>query len=247
MPPGKSLLLLGGTSDIGHAIASTYAAEGWSIVLAARSRPACERNARDLETRYRRAVDVVEIDILRSDQFGSVLQRLEPFPDTVICVVGLIGDPKRFVDDPNHATDVLRTNFEGPAILLERVAERMAARGFGTIVGVSSVAGERGRASNYIYGSAKAGFTQFLSGLRNRLAAQGIHVLTVKPGFVRTRMTAGMQLPPLLTATPTDVATAVYRGAERSRKDVIYVLPVWRVVMMIIRFIPERLFKRMRL
>ena len=107
------------------------------------------------------------------------------------------------------------------------------------------MAGERGRAADYVYGSAKAGFTAFLSGLRGRLAASGVHVATVKPGFVRTRMTDGMDLPARLTATPEEVAAAVV-AAVRQRRDVVYVRRVWRPIMFVLRAVPERLFKRMR-
>ena len=103
-----------------------------------------------------------------------------------------------------------------------------------------------GRATNYVYGSAKAGFTAFLSGLRNRLAKQGVQVVTVKPGFVDTRMTEGMKLPPLLTAQPAEVGAAVLAAAQRGR-DVIYVRWIWRLVMLIIQHIPERIFKRLKL
>ena len=138
---------------------------------------------------------------------------------------------------------MMRSNYEGPAQILGLFAERMAAAGGGTLVGVSSVAGDRGRASNYVYGSAKAGFTAFLSGLRNRLAKQGVHVLTVKPGFVATRMTEGMDTPKPLTAAPDEVGEAVFRAVERGR-DVIYVRPVWAGVMGVIRALPERVFKK---
>jgi Short-chain dehydrogenases of various substrate specificities len=140
----------------------------------------------------------------------------------------------------------MRSNYEGPALLTGLIAERFAARGSGTIIGISSVAGERGRASNYVYGSAKAGYTAFLSGLRNRLSKTGVHVMTVLPGFVRTRMTAGMDLPARLTAEPAAVAEAIFRAAGKQR-DVIYVKPVWRLVMAIIRAIPEGIFKGTKL
>jgi NAD(P)-dependent dehydrogenase (short-subunit alcohol dehydrogenase family) len=116
-------------------------------------------------------------------------------------------------------------------MLLSLFAERFLARGSGALVGVSSVAGDRGRGSNYFYGAAKAGFTAFLSGLRNRLAASGIRVVTVKPGFVRTQMTADMKLPPLLTGEPAEVAAPSSRQPKKAVADVVYVRPIWRVVM----------------
>ena len=114
------------------------------------------------------------------------------------------------------------------------------------IIGVGSVAGDRGRASNYyVYGSAKVGFGAFLSGLRNRLAKAGVHVLTVKPGFVRTKMTEGLKLPAALTAQPQEVAEAVFRAAAHGR-DGIYVKARWRLIMAIIGLIPEKIFKRLK-
>ena len=106
------------------------------------------------------------------------------------------------------------------------------------------MAGDRGRQSNYIYGSAKAGLTVFLSGLRNRLARKGVHVMTVKPGFVRTKMTEGLELPGILTAEPEQVAKAVYKGLEKKR-NMVYVLWMWRCIMLMIRHIPEFIFKKM--
>jgi short-subunit dehydrogenase len=108
------------------------------------------------------------------------------------------------------------------------------------------VAGDRGRASNYIYGSAKAGFTAFLSGLRNRMASLGVHVVTVSPGFIATRMTAGMDLPEKLTASPEEVAEAIFKATEK-RRNTIYVRPIWWLVMLVIRNIPEPVFKRLKI
>jgi NAD(P)-dependent dehydrogenase (short-subunit alcohol dehydrogenase family) len=247
MQSQKTLLVVGGTSDIGRATALHYAEAGWRVMLAARNPEAARRNAEDATTRTGADVTVHALDVLDTERFPAFLDDLPALPDTVVCVVGELGDQERAQTDAAHATMVLRTNFEGPALLLELFAERFLARGSGTLVGVSSVAGDRGRASNYFYGAAKAGFTAFLSGLRNRLAARSIRVVTVKPGFVRTRMTAGMKLPPLLTAEPAEVARGVFNAAERGRGDVIYVRPLWRGVMTAITLIPERLFKRMRL
>jgi decaprenylphospho-beta-D-erythro-pentofuranosid-2-ulose 2-reductase len=247
MAAGKTLLLVGGTSDIGRATALRYAKAGWRVLLAVRNPEGGRRNADDIATRAGGSAEVVTLDILDSEGFPGFADRLPALPDTVVCVVGELGEQARAEVDLEHARVVMRTNFEGPALLLGVLAERFLARGSGTLVGVSSVAGDRGRASNYVYGAAKAGFTAFLSGLRNRLAGKGVRVVTVKPGFVRTRMTAGMKLPPLLTAEPDEVGRAIFAAAEEKRREVIYVRPIWRVVMTAIALIPERLFKRMRL
>lgn len=244
----KHLLVIGGTSDIGHATAIRYAQAGWGILLAARDPGAARRNADDIETRAGAEVSVHAFDVLETDQFAPFIASLPVLPDTVVCVVGHMGAQQRDQTDLVSATVTLRTNFEAPSLLLALFSDRFQARGSGTIVGVSSVAGDRGRASNYFYGAAKAGFSQFLSGLRNRMALSGnVRVLTVKPGFVRTRMTAGMKLPGLLTVEPGKVASAIYCAAEETRRDVIYVGPIWRLVMMVIRAVPEKIFKRLRL
>src|SRR3954463_6226059 len=184
----KPLLLVGATSDIGRATALCYAEAGWRVLLAARNVEAARRDADDIATRTGAAVGVYRLDILESDRFAAFIDELPALPDTVVCVVGELGDQMRAQTDLDHATMLLRTNFEGPALLLGLFAERFLARGSGTLVGVSSVAGDRGRGANHGDGAAKAGLTAFLSGLRNRLAPAGVKVLTVKPGFVRTRM-----------------------------------------------------------
>lgn len=247
MQDRKTMLLLGATSDIGRATALQYAQAGWQVLLAARNVEAARREADDIATRTGAEVGVHRFDILETDRFEAFINELPTLPDTVTCVVGELGDQARAQTDLDHATLLLRSNFEGPALLLGLFAERFLVRRSGTLIGVSSVAGDRGRGSNYIYGAAKAGFTAFLSGLRNRLAPAGLKVITVKPGFVRTRMTAGMKLPPLLTAEPEEVGRAIFAAAEKGRADVIYVRPVWRMVMTTIGLIPETVFKRLRL
>ena len=246
MTAQKVLLLVGATSDIGHAVAMRYAEAGWRIVLTARDVTAAQRNRDDIVARTGADVVTLSLDVLDTDAFASFVDGLPSLPDTVVCVVGDLGDQEKAQTDISHARHLLRVNFVGPALLLGLVAERFRVRGSGTLVGVSSVAGDRGRGSNYLYGSAKAGFTAFLSGLRNRLASSGVRVITVKPGFVRTRMTRSMKLPPLLTAEPEEVAAAIF-SAEAGRADVIYVRRLWRPVMALIRAIPEPLFKQLRL
>jgi short-subunit dehydrogenase len=239
------VLIIGARSDIGVALAHAYAAEGCALVLAARDPDGLSATKTDLEVRYDAQVSLVACDVTDPDP-EPFLAKLAEMPGTAIMVAGLLGDQASSAADVALAERVMATNYNGPARMLLAVANRMQARGCGAIIGISSVAGDRGRASNFIYGSAKAGFTAFLSGLRNALAAKGVHVLTVKPGFVATRMTAGMDLPPRLTAQPLEVAQAVVR-AHKADRDVIYVRPIWRLIMLVIRTIPERIFKRLSL
>jgi len=246
MNPTRSLLLLGGYSDIGRACALAFAARGWAIRLAGRDMAALQREADDLSARHGGQVSVHAFDVLDTDAFPALLNGLPDLPDVVICAVGALGDQRKAETDPAHATMVMRSNYEGPALILDMLLERFITRGSGTIVGISSVAGDRGRASNYVYGSAKAAFSEFLSGMRNRAAKSGVHVVTVKPGFVRTRMTADMPLPAALTAEPDEVARAVFNAVDK-RRNVIYTRSIWRLVMLVIGGIPEAVFKKLSL
>ncbi len=241
-----SILILGARSDIARACAHRYAQDGYAVQLAARDADALEADAQDIRLRHGLAVTCHAFDVLDTDGFASFVDGLPALPDTVLCAIGVMGDQAQSQRDPQAAALVMRSNFEGPALILGLLAERFAARGHGVIIGISSVAGDRGRASNYVYGAAKAGFTAFLSGLRNRLSRTDVQVITVKPGFVATRMTDGMALNPRLMAQPEAVADAI-RRAEVKRRDVIYVKGVWRLVMAIIRALPERVFKKTRL
>lgn len=242
----QTVLVIGARSDIGIAVARVFAARGFAVQLAARNAASLGDDRKDLVTRHGVNVTLHEVDALDLASHEGFVSDLPMLPDVAVCVVGYMGEQKRNETSLDEMAKVLRSNFEGPASLLAVLANRMVARGSGNLVGVSSVAGERGRAANYVYGSAKAGFTAFLSGLRNRLARDktGVHVVTVLPGFVVTQMTQGMDLPAKLTAHPTEVATAIVKAVEKGR-DVIYVRPIWRGIMLAIRNIPEFKFKTM--
>lgn len=241
-----SILILGARSDMGKAVAHCFAQLGHPIQLAARSVAELEPSRADIQLRYDVPVSLHEFDVLATANLDSFVEALPELPEVAVCAVGLMGTQSESEAEPEAATVVMRSNFEGPALALGVLAQHFADRGSGTLVGISSVAGERGRASNYVYGSAKAGFTAFLSGMRNRLAKQGVHVVTVLPGFVATQMTEGMDLPKRLTAQASDVAAAIERAVRRKR-DVIYVFPLWRIIMAVIRAIPEKVFKGLSL
>ena len=246
MKSTKVLLVLGGSSDIGRATALAFAEQGWTVQLAGRDKPGLEREASDVAARTGALVSAHSFDVLDTASFEPFIAGLQALPDCVVCVIGLLGEQTHAESHLDHAALVMRSNYEGPSLILSALANRFQVRGSGTIIGVSSVAGDRGRGSNYIYGSAKAGFTAFLSGLRNRLAMSGVHVVTVKPGFVRTKMTDGMKLPPVLTSEPQLVARAILKS-EKKRTNVIYVSKIWRYIMLIISNIPEPFFKKMKL
>jgi NAD(P)-dependent dehydrogenase (short-subunit alcohol dehydrogenase family) len=237
------VLILGARSDIGKALARGYAAQGCEVILAARSDIAADATDLMLRTGVQARAVLFDVTDGEPDRF---FEGLGAIPGTVVMVAGLLGDQAESAAVDAAAQQVMDSNYNGPARYLLAAARRMTGVPGGCIIGISSVAGERGRASNFVYGSAKAGFTAFLSGLRNAHARAGLHVMTVKPGFVRTQMTAGLKLPPAVTAEPEQVADAIIR-AHRARRDVIYALGRWRPIMAIIRAIPEGLFKKLSL
>lgn len=237
------VLILGAASGIAQAVARSFAAEGHPIQLAARNVSRLEDDADDLRTRFGAEVTLHEFDALALDSHSTFVTSLPALPEVAVCAVGAMGTQDGSEADPLAATHVMRSNFEGPASIMAHLANAMETRGTGTLVGISSVAGDRGRASNYIYGSAKAGFTAFLSGLRNRLAKKGVHVVTVLPGFVKTAMLDGMDTPGPLTAEPSEVGDAIVKAVKK-QTNILYSRPIWRIVMAVIRNIPEPVFKK---
>ena len=242
----ENVLILGATSDMAVAIARQLATEGYSITLAGRNIERLSALEGDLRVRYKAMVSSAQFDALNFGSHESFYHSLNERPDIVICVFGLLGDQITAQENWQHAQQIIDSNFTGAASILNVVANDFERRRKGIIVGISSVAGERGRQSNYIYGSAKAGFTAYLSGLRNRLFHHGVHVVTVKPGFVKTKMIENLSTPGPLTASPKNVAVRVSRAIKK-KKDIIYVLSIWSVVMLVIRMIPEAIFKRLKL
>ena len=238
------ILILGAKSDIAQATARVYANHKYDLCLAARNANELREFADDLTVRTKRIVKLVELDILNYKSHQTFYDSLKEKPLGVISAIGYLGDQKSAQVDFTEAKQIMDTNYTGVVSLLNIIANDFEKRKSGFIVGISSVAGDRGRKSNYIYGSGKAALTAYLSGLRNRLYDAKVHVLTVKPGFVATKMTEGMDLPEKLTAQPKEVAEAIYK-AQHGGKDVLYTGWMWKWIMPIIITIPERWFKRM--
>lgn len=242
----KNVLILGATSDMALAVARKFGTQGYSLTLAARNLEKLKIMKADVQIRQRVPVEIVTFDALELDSHASFYHQLQVKPDVVICVFGLLGDQSAAQQNWEECQKILFSNYIGAVSILNIVANDMEQRRDGVIVGISSVAGERGRQSNYLYGSAKAGFTAYLSGLRNRLCKSNVHVVTVKPGFVKTRMLENMQTPKPLTSMPAQVADDIYNAVTK-RKDTIYTSSIWRPIMYVIKSIPEGVFKKLKL
>jgi len=237
------ILILGANSDIAKHTARMFAKKGYNIQLASRNTEILHKEAKHLETKYSVKTAVYAFDAVDIDSHAEFYANINEKPAGVVLAFGVLGDEQEARQNMDKAKLILDTNFYGAVSILELIAADFERRKWGFIAGISSVAGDRGRQSNYLYGSAKAGFTTYLAGLRHRLFPAGITVLTVKPGFVRTKMTRGLDLPEKLTATPQEVAEKIVAGIQK-KKNTIYVKPVWRFIMWIIIHMPEFLFKR---
>jgi len=242
------VLVLGATSAMAQACARLWAARGAELFLVARKAERLAAVAADLSVRGAGRVETrtADLDVLAGHaallaeawaQLGSL--------DVVLIAHGLLADSEACERDAALAAQVLHTNFASAASLAQGAALRLAEQGRGTLVAISSVAGDRGRQSNYAYGAAKGGLSIFLEGLRNRMFRRGVRVLTVKPGFVDSPMTAHLAKNALFASAET-VGRAVVRAVDRGR-DRLYVPGFWMPVMLLIRHLPEVLFKRLRL
>jgi len=238
------ILIIGAKSDIAKAVAREYAKNGYDLYLAGRDIKELEEFAQDIKTRTQKEVKLLELDILDYKNHQSFYDNLDEKPLGVVSAVGYLGEQEKAQSDFNEAEQIMATNYTGVVSILNIIADDFEKRRSGFIVGISSVAGDRGRKSNYIYGSAKAALTTYLSGLRNRLYDAQVNVLTVKPGFVATKMTEGMDLPEKLTAQPNEVAEDIF-AAQQKGKSILYTKWMWRYVMLIIKNIPEFMFKKM--
>ncbi|EFL50644.1 Radical SAM domain protein [Solidesulfovibrio fructosivorans JJ]] len=240
-------LILGANSDIATALARELAREDKAtLTLASRDVERLERTAEAIACDCDARVGVCPFDALDTAGHKAFYESLDPAPDIVVVAFGLLGDQKAGQRDFEAARAVIDTNLTGALSILEIAAAAMERQGHGTIVALSSPAGDRGRKSNYLYGAAKAGLTVALSGLRHRLAKTGVHVVTALPGWTKTRMTAAAPTPKWLTATPQRVAADIRRAIHAGRA-VVYTPWYWRPIMALVRALPEKLFVKTNL
>jgi decaprenylphospho-beta-D-erythro-pentofuranosid-2-ulose 2-reductase len=234
----QSVLVLGGTSEIGVATAKALVARrARTVVLAARDPRRCEGPSAELSAAGASRVEAVPFDATATGSHaGFVSDVFERFGDVDVAIVA-------FGVLDGEQQEVLQVNFSGAASVMAALAERMTEQGHGAIVLLSSVAGERARKSNFLYGSSKAGIDAFAQGLGDSLAGSGVEVMVVRPGFVKTKMTAGLDPVPFST-TPEAVAEAIVAGLARGAHTV-WAPPVLRVVMSVLRHVPRPVFRRL--
>jgi short-subunit dehydrogenase len=245
----QNILIIGTTSGIAEAVARRYAEQGSRFFLVARNNNKLQAISTDLAARGAKDVQTFVIDANVSDLIPQMVDAAwQAFGtiDVALVAHGTLPDQLRTETDIAYAIAEFRTNAESVITCLAALAQRFVPQGKGVIAVIGSVAGDRGRASNYLYGAAKAAIDTYASGLRARLFKSGVHVLTIKPGFVATSMTANLNLPERLTATPESVARDIQRAINK-RRDVLYTPWFWNWIMLIIRWIPAAIFNRMKL
>ena len=187
---------------------------------------------------------VIELDITKEINY-NIFDKIDS--NLLFCATGFLGKgTEEGLYDHINTEKIIDINYAKLVPIINYFAQKFEGKREGTIIGLSSVAGDRGRQSNFIYGSSKAAFTAYLSGLRNYLFSKKVHVMTVKPGFMETKMTEGLPLNPKLTAKPKQAAEYIYK-AYKKQKNVVYVLPIWRLIMLIIQHIPEFIFKKLKM
>ncbi|MBU4270633.1 MAG: SDR family NAD(P)-dependent oxidoreductase [Planctomycetes bacterium] len=239
-------VLFGASKGMGRALARLMAARGDRLFLIGRATDDLERSARDLEIRGAPApVKTAYCDLLAPESFAPALDQaereLQGF-DTVVVTAGLFATQEELENDPQLAARVLAADFTGTVLFCEEARKRLLAVGGGTLCVFSSVAGERGRKPVILYGAAKAGLSQYLEGLDHKFRARGLRTVCVKPGFVKTGMTAGLKPPPF-AGQPEAVARRVLRAIDRGRPEV-YTPAAWRGVMCIIRNLPRFIMRK---
>lgn len=244
----KKILIVGATSAIAEATARLYAAQGHSLYLLGRDEGRLQTIAADLKVRGAAATHYARLDLNEFAQHAAALDAAAAALgglDIVLVAHGTLGDQAACERDFAAALMELNTNAISVMSLLTHLANRFEAQQHGSIAVISSVAGDRGRQSNYVYGTAKGAVTIFLQGLRNRLHKSGVQVLTIKPGFVDTPMTAQFKKG-ALWATPEAIAACIARAIEK-RRNVVYAPWFWAGIMLVIRSVPESLFKKLKL
>jgi len=242
----RKILVLGATSGLAIPVCRLLAEQGAQLFLAARNAEKLAAVAADLKTRGATFIDTAIADLDDTAQHASLLTHAVNALggcDVALLAHGVLGDPAELDASFAKANAMLQTNLISPVSLCMWLADYFVSRHAGVLAVISSVAGDRGRKANTVYGASKAGLTAYLAGLRNRIDREGVTVLTIKPGPVKTPMTASMKGAEKF-ADPKKVAMQILDAIDK-RKDVLYTPSIWLVIMFVVRHIPERIFKKL--
>lgn len=238
----KHLLILGANSDIAKATAIVFYANNFSLTLASRNILELEKFCEEKSIK----ANIVAFNALDYSNHQDFYNSLPTSYSHVLCSFGYLGDNEKVLTNFDEATKILDTNFKGAVSILNIIASDFSHKKAGCIISISSVAADRGRASNIMYCAAKAGFESYLSGLRNHMNAFNVNIISIKPGFVASKMTNHLETPDFLTVNPEQVAQKIYH-AQKNGKSIVYNTLSWRLIMMVIKNIPEFIFKRLKL
>lgn len=240
------ILIFGATSDVAQELAKLYIQKGDEVTLLGIETQSLKPYQSDLQVRYNKDVNIVEFDILKYKSPDSKLIELIQSSDIAIILIGYLGNQDLADQDDEELNRIVILNYSKVIEVINQIQRIYVEKKSGVIAGISSVAGDRGKQSNYAYGSAKAGLSVYLDGLRNRLYPKGVHVVTIKPGFMATKMTQHLSLPKFLTASPQAAAKQIVRAVQTKRNKV-YIIPVWRYISLVLQLVPDSIFKKLRM
>jgi len=240
----KSILIIGAKSEIAIELATLYAKNNYNLYLAGRSINDIELEPDELKSKYNISVKLCEFDITKYKTHKSFYDSIDKSLIGVIIISGFYPSQSDAENNWELSSNTINVNYAGPVSMLNLAANRFIRNGKGFIVGITSVSGERGRSKNYIYGSSKAGLTTYLSGLRQRLEYKKINVLTVISGYVKIKKDKSLNKLGFLTNTPKEIANDIYQ-AQQKEKHIIYSKRIWKLIMFLIKIIPEFIFKKL--
>lgn len=244
----RTILIVGANSTIAKDLAYKFAQENHNLILVGRDEEELRKTQADLAIRYEVAVHINNFDAENEIEYRHIFQKsVQQFGevDGIVVAHGYLGEQKAAEAEFSETRKIFEVNFLSYVAILNEAANYFEQKKRGFICAISSVAGDRGRQSNYIYGTSKGALTVYLQGLRNRLSLAGVQVLTVKPGFVDTKMTYGLINDSLLVSSSEKAANLIFSSIQKN-KDVVYT-PYWKYVMLIIKLIPEKVFKKLKL
>ena len=233
----RSILVIGGNSDIGYATAKVFAKNKYNIHLASRNMDQLNNKKKEIENLYAVECKVTQLDLLQDDQIVNFFDKNPKSPDIILIALGFMQSEEK------NFERIINSNYLSPLKFIEKsLINYLPQKQLKTIIGISSVAGDRGKKRNTIYSSSKSAFSSYLDGLRQRLYSDGVHVITVKPGWVATKMTRDMVLPKIMTTNANFVGNKIFKS-YKSKKNTLYVPSYWLIIMFFYKMVPEILFK----